>query len=82
MLILFVSGALALALFVIIELEVDQPLLDVRIFRYWTFTNSLLVLCILFIGLLSMMFYLPVFMQADQGLTALEAGLRMLPKRW
>ena len=79
-LILFVSGALALALFVIIELEVDQPLLDVRIFRYWTFTNSLLVLCILFIGLLSMMFYLPVFMQADQGLTALEAGLRMLPQ--
>jgi len=79
-LILFVSGALSLALFVIIELEVDQPLLDVRIFRYWAFTNSLLVLCILFIGLLSMMFYLPVFMQADQGLTALEAGLRMLPQ--
>ncbi|MDT7713935.1 MAG: hypothetical protein QOG46_2866, partial [Pseudonocardiales bacterium] len=30
---LYASGALALAVFVIIELEVDHPLLDVRIFR-------------------------------------------------
>jgi EmrB/QacA subfamily drug resistance transporter len=77
---LFASGALSLALFVIIELEVDRPLLDVRIFRYWAFTNSLVVSCILFVGLLSMIFYLPVFMQVGQGLTALEAGLRLLPQ--
>ena len=79
-LILFVSGALALALFVIIELEVDHPLLDVRIFRHWAFTNSMLVLCILYVCLLSMIFYVPVFMQVGQGLTALEAGLRVLPQ--
>jgi EmrB/QacA subfamily drug resistance transporter len=77
---LYASGALALAVFVIIELDVQQPLLDVRIFRYWTFTNSLLVSCTLFVGLLSMVFYVPVFMQVGQGLTALEAGLRMLPQ--
>ena len=77
---LYASGALALAVFVIIELEVDHPLLDVRIFRYLTFTNSLLVSCTLFVGLLSMVFYVPVFMQVGQGLTALDAGLRMLPQ--
>jgi EmrB/QacA subfamily drug resistance transporter len=77
---LYASGALALAVFVIIELEVDHPLLDVRIFRYWAFTNSLLVSCTLFVGLLSMVFYVPVFLQIGQGLTALEAGLRMLPQ--
>jgi EmrB/QacA subfamily drug resistance transporter len=77
---LFASGALALALFVIIELEVDHPLLDLKIFRYWAFTNSLVVSCVLFVGLLSMIFYVPVFMQVGQGLTALEAGLRMLPQ--
>jgi EmrB/QacA subfamily drug resistance transporter len=79
-LILFVSGALALALFVIIELEVDHPLLDVRIFRYGAFTNSLVVLCVLYTALLSMVFYVPVYLQEGQGLTALEAGLRMLPQ--
>ena len=33
MLILLTFGVLALALFVVVELEVDDPLLDVRVFR-------------------------------------------------
>src|SRR5882757_5264847 len=79
-LILATAGVLSLALFVVIELAVEHPLLDVRVFRHWPFTNSLLLLSILTIGLMSMLFYVPVFMQQGQGLTALEAGLRILPQ--
>ena len=43
-LILLTVGVLSLALFVVIELEVDHPLLDVRVFRYWPFTNSLILI--------------------------------------
>jgi EmrB/QacA subfamily drug resistance transporter len=79
-LMLITFGLLSLALFVVIELEVEHPLLDVRVFRHWPFTNSLLLLSILTIGLFSVLFYIPVFMQQGQGLTAFEAGLRILPQ--
>ncbi|WP_084211512.1 DHA2 family efflux MFS transporter permease subunit [Pseudonocardia acaciae] len=79
-LILITAGLLLLALFVIIELEVEHPLLDVRVFRYWPFTNSLLLLAILQVGLMGVLFYVPVFLQQGQGLTAFEAGLRILPQ--
>lgn len=79
-LILFTGAVLSLALFVVIELAVEHPLLDVRVFRYWQFTNSLLLLVVLMLGLMVMIFYVPVFLQQGQGLTALEAGLRVLPQ--
>ncbi|GAA5155687.1 DHA2 family efflux MFS transporter permease subunit [Pseudonocardia eucalypti] len=79
-LILLVSGALSLALFVVIELEREHPLVDVRVFLTWQFTNSLLILPVLSISLFAMMFYVPTFLQQGQGLTALEAGLRLMPQ--
>ncbi|GAA5165687.1 DHA2 family efflux MFS transporter permease subunit [Pseudonocardia eucalypti] len=79
-LILYTAGALSLALFVVIELAVKHPLLDVRVFRHWQFTNSLILLSLLTVGLMSMLFFVPVFLQQGQGLTALEAGVRILPQ--
>ena len=79
-LILLTVGVLSLALFVIVELEVDKPLLDVRVFRYWPFTNSLLLISVLSVGLFSVLFYVPLFLQQAQGLGAFEAGLLLLPQ--
>lgn len=73
-------ATIMLALFVVIELEIDQPLLDVRVFRHWQFTNSLLVISVLSIGLFMVLFYVPVFLQAAQGLGALQAGVVLLPQ--
>jgi EmrB/QacA subfamily drug resistance transporter len=79
-LILVTAGALSLALFVVIELEVAHPLIDVRVFLVAAFRDSLLVLAVLTIGLFAMVFYVPVFLQQGQGLTAFESGLRILPQ--
>jgi EmrB/QacA subfamily drug resistance transporter len=79
-LILLTLGVLSLALFVIIELEVDRPLLDVRVFRYWAFTNSLLLISVLSVGLFGVLFYIPLFLQQAQGMGAFEAGLLLLPQ--
>jgi EmrB/QacA subfamily drug resistance transporter len=79
-LILLTVGVLSMALFVIIELEVDQPLLDVRVFRYWPFTNSLLLISVLSVGLFGVLFYVPLFLQQAQGMGAFEAGLILLPQ--
>jgi EmrB/QacA subfamily drug resistance transporter len=79
-LILLTLGVLSLALFVIIELEVDNPLLDVRVFRHWPFTNSLLLISVLSVGLFTVLFYVPLFFQQAQGLGAFETGLLLLPQ--
>jgi EmrB/QacA subfamily drug resistance transporter len=50
-LVLFTYSALSLATFVVIELGTEEPLLDVRVFRYWPFTNSLLLIAVLSVGL-------------------------------
>jgi EmrB/QacA subfamily drug resistance transporter len=79
-LMLVTAGVLSLALFVVIELEVDQPLIDLRVFRIWPFVNSLLLISILSIGLNSILFYLPLFMQNTQGIQPLRTGLILLPE--
>jgi EmrB/QacA subfamily drug resistance transporter len=78
-LILFTSSALSLAAFVLIELEVENPLLDVRVFRVWPYTNSLLLISVISIGLFSTLYYIPQFLQITQGLQALDAGLTLMP---
>lgn len=77
---LFAVSILSMALFVVIELEVDEPLLDVRVFLKWQYTNSLLLISILVAGLFAVVFYLPLFLQQAQGLGAFDAGLVLLPQ--
>ena len=79
-LILITLGVLALALFVVIELEVDAPLLDVRVFRSWAFSNSLILIAIVSVGLFGVLFYIPVYLQQFQDMGAFDTGLLLLPQ--
>jgi EmrB/QacA subfamily drug resistance transporter len=79
-LVLWVAGALFLALFVVIELEVDHPLLDLRVFAVWPFTNSLILLVIMQVNLFATVFFVPVFLQQGQGREAFDAGVLILPQ--
>jgi EmrB/QacA subfamily drug resistance transporter len=76
---LITFSVLSLALFVVIELEVDDPLLDLRVFRYGAFTHSLLLIALLSVLLFSVVLYVPQFLQRGQGLGALDTGLVLLP---
>jgi EmrB/QacA subfamily drug resistance transporter len=77
---LVVSGLLSLALFAVIENEVDHPLINLRTLANWPFVNSLLIISVLSIGLFSISYYLPLFLQNGQGFTPLNSGLMMLPQ--
>jgi EmrB/QacA subfamily drug resistance transporter len=79
-LVLVTVGVLSLALFVVVELEVDEPLLDVRVFRSWPYSNSLLLISVLSVGLFAVLFYIPLYLQQAQGIGAFEAGLILLPQ--
>ena len=64
----------------IIELEVENPLLDVRVFRHWAYTNSLLLISVLSVGLFAVLFYIPLLLQQARGLGAFDTGLLLLPQ--
>ncbi len=78
-LILFVTAALSLALFLVIENEVDNPLINLRVFRSFPFVVSLILLGITVTGLFSGLYFLPQYLQQVQGLQELDSGLVLLP---
>ena len=78
--ILIVGGLLSLALFVLIELEVDDPLLDVRLLANWAFTNTLLLLIVLSVGMFAVLFYIPLYLQNGHDVQPMRTGLILLPE--
>ena len=50
-----------------IELEVDHPLLDLRVFRSRAYTISLIIMSVMMSGLFATLFYIPLFLQAGLG---------------
>jgi EmrB/QacA subfamily drug resistance transporter len=78
-LILLAVGVLSLALFVVIELSVEQPLLDLRIFRNATFAISAVLIGLLSNGLFAGMYFIPLFLQQGDGLSAFDTGLTLVP---
>jgi EmrB/QacA subfamily drug resistance transporter len=77
-LILVAVGIFSLALFVVVELSVEQPMLDLSVFRSGGYTISAILVCILSIGLFSGLFYVPLFLQRGDDLGAFETGLTLL----
>jgi EmrB/QacA subfamily drug resistance transporter len=77
---LFLVAATLLTLFVVVELAVEHPLLDLRMFKTRTFDISLLLIVAIMVGMFAVTLYVPLFLQNIQGLSALNAGLDLLPQ--
>jgi EmrB/QacA subfamily drug resistance transporter len=77
---LFTLSALLLALFIVIEREVANPLLDIRMFRAAQFTFSMVLIAILTVMMYAMLFYIPLYLQQAQGMGAFDSGLTLLPQ--
>jgi EmrB/QacA subfamily drug resistance transporter len=76
---LIMAGLWLLALFVLVELQVDNPLLDLRLFSYRVFALSIGVVVIASVTLYAANFFVPLFMQSIQGRGAYPTGLTLLP---
>lgn len=72
-------SVVSLGLFVYVELTQPDPLIDLRVFKYRTFTLGNLTMMITTIGLFAGLFYLPLFLQNIRGLGAMQTGLLMMP---
>ncbi|MFC4812040.1 DHA2 family efflux MFS transporter permease subunit [Paenibacillus sp. GCM10023250] len=72
-------GAVALILFIVRSIVVKNPLLEMRVFKYWMFSLTSLINAIITMVLFSGMILLPIFLQTIRGFTPLESGLLLLP---
>ena len=73
------SSAVLWVAFVVVELRVGQPMLDVRLFRRMGFTGAQVAAFAIAASLFSMFLYLTIYLQDILGFSALGAGLRLLP---
>jgi hypothetical protein len=69
-----VSDTLSLALFVVIELEVDEPLINMRIFASRTYNTTLLLVGVAMTAMFSMRYFGPQFLQVVQGCSRWTPG--------
>src|SRR5215211_6204975 len=76
---LFVTAAIGLVAFALIEPRVREPMVDFPLFRSRTFLGANLVAFIVTFSMLAMFFFLALYMQNILGYSAVQAGVRFLP---
>ncbi len=72
-------GLISLVLFSIRQVKMQQPMLNLRAFKYPMFTIGLLLILVCMMVLLSTMILLPLYLQTSLALTTFAAGLLLLP---
>jgi DHA2 family multidrug resistance protein len=75
----FFVSAVSLILFVIIELRIKHPILNLRLLKDYNFTMSTLIMFIFGVAFFGNAFLLPIYLQNSLGYTALQAGLVFFP---
>jgi EmrB/QacA subfamily drug resistance transporter len=73
-------GLLALAVFAVVELRTQEPMVDLRLFSNRLFRSSSLVSMFSSAGFLGILFAAPLFLQEGRGASALTSGLTTFPE--
>ena len=74
-----IIGVVSLLIFVVRQLKIDNPILELRTFKFPMFTLSIGLMFIVMMSLFSTMTLLPMFLQTVLLVTAFKSGLIMLP---
>jgi len=74
-----IAGGVSLLLFILRQLRVESPILDLRAFRFPMFSLTVVLMCVVMMSMFSTMVLLPLFLQTVLLVTAFKSGLIMLP---
>lgn len=72
-------GAVSLVWFILRQLKLEQPILELRVLKYPMFTLNTVLGMLVFIAMIGGMLVIPMFMQNMSDFTAMESGLALLP---
>jgi len=78
-LVAFAVAAVVLTSFVLWELRVDEPMLDIRYFRNPAFSTGTGGMILIFLSMYGVMFLMTQYFQLIHGYSPLSAALRLLP---
>ncbi|WP_212391477.1 DHA2 family efflux MFS transporter permease subunit [Sporosarcina beigongshangi] len=74
-----IVGLIALIIFAIRQMKMEDPMLNLRAFRYPLFVIGVIMSFITFFNMLSMLVILPMYMQMALVIAAFTTGLILLP---
>ncbi|MFD0942254.1 DHA2 family efflux MFS transporter permease subunit [Savagea faecisuis] len=72
-------GTIALTIFIIRQLRMKEPLLDLRIYRYPMFALASVISVVISVSMFSAMILTPLYVQNIRGISPFESGILMLP---
>lgn len=75
-----IAGIALLAAFVVVELRVPHPMIDMRLFKDRLFAAGNTVMMFGTSGFIGALFVLPLMLQIEKGLSPLESGLTTFPQ--
>jgi len=74
-----IGGLALLAAFVLHELRVEHPLIELRMFREHTFSIAMSVMALVFVAQFARLVFIPLQLEGLRGETALKVGFLFLP---
>ncbi|QQZ08992.1 MDR family MFS transporter [Heyndrickxia vini] len=74
-----IVGAVALIAFIIRQLKLKEPLLDLRVYKYPMFALASIIAIVNAVAMFSGMILTPAYVQSVRGISPLDSGLMMLP---
>lgn len=74
-----VAGVVGIVAFVLRQLKLEAPLLDLQVFKYPMFSLGFLISMVMTTALFSGMILTPIYVQNIRGISPLDSGLMMLP---
>ncbi|HCY9236729.1 TPA: DHA2 family efflux MFS transporter permease subunit [Staphylococcus aureus] len=76
---MFAIGIIFIILFVIRELRMKAPMLNLEVLKFPTFTLTTVINMVVMLSLYGGMILLPIYLQNLRGFSALDSGLLLLP---
>ncbi|WP_099351637.1 MDR family MFS transporter [Fredinandcohnia onubensis] len=74
-----IIGGLALIIFILRQLKIDEPILDLRAYKYPMFALASIISIVNAVAMFSGMILTPAYVQSVRGISPFESGLMMLP---
>lgn len=73
------AGVIGIGLFAFRQLRLDEPIMDLRVFKYPMYAHAVILFLIIIMTMFASEIILPIYMQGPLALSAAAAGILLLP---
>ena len=74
-----IIGIITMILFVFRQLKLEEPLLDLKVFKYHNYTKGVIIFVVVIMTMFASEIVMPMYLQGPMGFSAKVAGLILLP---